>query len=183
MRYQRVLWVFVLGMGLALALLGVLNARPEAALANTLCVTPGGSGGCYASIQAAVDAADDNDTIRVAAGTYYEAVVLTESVTLEGGWNADFTVRDWELYGTTIDAQRAGPVIWVNAPVTTTIDGFTLTGGDDTADLGWGGRDQDLPVGVISDGGIDHHPPQRDHGQRRLHGFNLPGARRWGFRL
>jgi hypothetical protein len=139
MRHRRVLWVFVLGIGLALALLGALNARPEAALADTLCVNPGGSAGCYASIQAAVDAADDSDTIRVAAGTYYEAVVLTGSVTLEGGWNADFSARDWALYGTTIDAQRAGPVVWVNAPVTTTIEGFTLTGGDDTAHLGWGG--------------------------------------------
>jgi len=139
MRYQRLLWVFILEIGLALVLLGVLNARPEASLADTLCVNPGGSDGCYASIQAAVDGSDDSDTIRVAEGTYHETVVLTKSVTLEGGWNASFTARDWELYVTTIDAQQAGPVIWINAPVTSTIEGFVLTGGDDTAHLGWGG--------------------------------------------
>ncbi len=149
MRYQRMIGVLVLGMGLALALLIVLGVRPEATLADVLCVNPGGTGGCHASVQAAIDAADDGDTIRVAQGTYHEAVVLSKSVTLQGGWATDFAARDWDLYVTTVDAQRAGPVIWVNAAVSPTIEGFVLTGGDDTAHLGWGGG-----IKIYRSGGI-----------------------------
>ena len=149
MRYNRIFWVLALGMGLTLALLVALSVQPEAALADILCVTPGGSGGCYASVQAAIDAADDGDTVRVAGGTYHEAVVLSKSVMLEGGWATDFTVRDWDFYVTTIDAQRTGPVIWVNAAVSPTIEGFVLTGGDDTAHLGWGGG-----IKIYRSGGI-----------------------------
>jgi hypothetical protein len=104
-----------------------------------LCVNPGGTDGCYASIQAAVDAAVDGDTIQVAEGIYYETVELTKSLTLEGGWNPDFSARDWESHPTTIDAERNGPTIWVMAAVSPTVEGFVITGGDDTAHLGWGG--------------------------------------------
>jgi pectin methylesterase-like acyl-CoA thioesterase len=104
-----------------------------------LCVNLGGTDGCYASIQAAVDAAVDGDTIQVAEGIYYETVELTKSLTLEGGWNPDFSARDWESHPTTIDAERNGPTIWVMAAVSPTVEGFVITGGDDTAHLGWGG--------------------------------------------
>lgn len=89
--------------------------RPAEDAQATLCVNPGGTGGCYASIQAAVDAADDYNTVRVAQGAYYETVVLTKSLALEGGWNGDFSARDWDTYVTTIDAQRNGPVIDLGA--------------------------------------------------------------------
>lgn len=64
-------------------LLLLLFARPAAA--NTLCVNPAGSGGCYKSIQTAVNNASSGDTINVAAGTYHEAVVIgTSSLSLIG---------------------------------------------------------------------------------------------------
>jgi parallel beta-helix repeat protein len=51
---------------------------------NTLCVNPGGTGGCYSTIQSAVTAAAANDTINVAAGTYTEQVTIGESLSLIG---------------------------------------------------------------------------------------------------
>lgn len=69
---------------LALALLWA----PTATLAqgDTLCV---GEGGDYTTIQAAVDAAQDGDTIRIAGGDYTESLVITKTLTLSGGWLAD----------------------------------------------------------------------------------------------
>ena len=56
---------------LAAGLMG--GARAGAA---TLCVAPGGAGGCFASVQAAVDAAASGDEIDIAAGTYQESLVV-----------------------------------------------------------------------------------------------------------
>ena len=149
---------------LALGLLGLLfvtldvwagqaelsHRAPQA----TLCVNVGGTGGCYASIQAAIDASGDGDTVNVAQGTYYETVALTKSVTLQGGWNADFTGRDWDAYVTTIDAQRNGSVIQVHGTVSPTIEGFVITGGDGSAYLGWGGGVEIYGDGVDGSGTV-----------------------------
>lgn len=115
------------------------NASPASVRQDTLCVNPGGTGDCYSSIQAAVDAASDGSTIRVVEGTYTETVVLSKSLTLEGGWNTDFSARDWDTCVTTIDAQRMSTVIRVLAGISPTIEGFIITGGDSSDPLGWGG--------------------------------------------
>ena len=59
-------------------------AFSPAAQAKTLCVNPGGTGGCYAKIQLAVNAAAANDIINVAAGTYTEGVVIGKALSLTG---------------------------------------------------------------------------------------------------
>jgi hypothetical protein len=46
------------------------------AAAATLCVNPGGTGGCFATIQGAVDVSASRDVIEVAAGTYVGSVAL-----------------------------------------------------------------------------------------------------------
>jgi hypothetical protein len=52
----------------------------------TLCVNPGGTGGCFSSIQAAVDAAANRDVIDIAAGSYVEGVNIVgfSRLTLQG---------------------------------------------------------------------------------------------------
>lgn len=59
-----------------------LSAQPAAA--NTLCVNPTGTHGCYNSIQKAVNAASPNDVIQVAAGTYKEYVTIGKPLSLLG---------------------------------------------------------------------------------------------------
>jgi parallel beta-helix repeat protein len=55
-----------------------------AAHAATLCVNPGGTAGCYASITAAVNAAPSGSTIQVAQGIYKESVVIAKTVLIIG---------------------------------------------------------------------------------------------------
>jgi len=55
-----------------------------AAHAATLCVHPGGKGGCFSTIGAAVGAASAGDTVNVAAGKYAEDVVIGKSIALIG---------------------------------------------------------------------------------------------------
>ena len=52
--------------------------------AATLCVNPGGTGGCTSTISAAVAAASAGDTIRVAQGTYKEQITITKPLSLIG---------------------------------------------------------------------------------------------------
>ncbi len=137
---QRKMISLVAMLVLSVFLLGVGLSFPHATRAANLCVAPGGAGGCYSAIQSAINAASDGDTVRVAQGTYPEAITITKSINLEGGWNSDFSARDWDTYITTIDAQRTASVIKVSGHVTVTIEGFTITGGDASSDhLGWGG--------------------------------------------
>ena len=132
---------FGVGTGVGPALDGG-RSTPRCACGD-LCVNPGGTGGCYASIQQAVTAAGDGDTVQVAQGVYFETVVITKSLTLAGGWNDDFSVQDWDNYVTTIDAEGNGSVVRTALPlgvsaITVTIEGFTLMHGDASASPGVG---------------------------------------------
>ena len=59
-------------------------AFSPSAQAATLCVNPGGTGGCFAKIQLAVNAASSNSVINVAAGTYTEEVTIGKPLSLIG---------------------------------------------------------------------------------------------------
>ena len=110
----------------------------------------GGRSPCYRSIQAAVDAAEEGDEIRIAAGTYAgtspatvdgrtytQTVMITKSLTLQGG----YSVKDWSVLDpltnpTVLDAQRRGRCISVvgqwGSPPSVTLAGLVITGGDYT---------------------------------------------------
>ena len=53
-------------------------------MATNRCVNPGGTGGCFSSIGAAVAASSPNDTVTVQKGTYNEDVVIGKSLSLVG---------------------------------------------------------------------------------------------------
>ena len=60
----------------------------------------------YPTIRAAIDAAEEGNEIRVAAGVYTEKLSITKGVTLTGGWDDDFSTR--QPGDSTIDGQRLG---------------------------------------------------------------------------
>ncbi|MCD6447637.1 MAG: right-handed parallel beta-helix repeat-containing protein, partial [Thermoplasmata archaeon] len=69
----------------------------------------------YTSIQDAINAASDGDTIFVYAGTYYENIIINKSITLIGE-NRNTTI---------IDGNNAGNVVNITAN-NVTIQGFTI---------------------------------------------------------
>ena len=118
-----------------------LSISAPVASAAIVCVRPGGGGGCHPTIVAGLAAANPGDVIRVAAGSYPANLLINESVTLEGGWNSTFTLRDPVLQVTTIQPNTNLSVVSISgtsgAPeqVMPVVDGFTITGG--TADAGF----------------------------------------------
>jgi hypothetical protein len=163
---RRVLKSLLLGALLALGALGMLPGVRTAA-GETYCVihdTGSAFIGCdaiFATVQAAVDAASGGETIWVAGGTYTDVhqvagltqtVYLTKSVVLRGGYNADFTTWDPDRFATILDAQGQGRVFHLSGGISTTIEGFTITGGNATG-LGAGAlASVDAGGGLFIDG-------------------------------
>jgi predicted outer membrane repeat protein len=139
---------------LALALLaGCWLAAASGSLAkaaSTLCV---GGPGCYSTLQAAVDAAHDGDTITIAPGSYAGGVTIDVSVRLVGAGAGQTTISG------------GGPVLTIGAygassEPTVSIDGVTITGGVTRS------SPESVPFvgqeGVIALGGGIEIPPNAD---------------------
>jgi len=98
----------IAGCGLALSLLWLLQGPAQLARAAEYCVSS------YASIQAAIAAAGDGDTVLVPTGLYTETLMITENLRLQGGWNSGCSSRTTtDPAQTVIDGDRAGPVVTV----------------------------------------------------------------------
>lgn len=144
MKARRLLAACAFALGLMLALMIGLNTmrgdvHASAAIRYVAHDCSSIPAPCYTTIQAASNAAVDGDTIRVIQGVYREAVVITESITLQGGWSKDTLQQNWDVYTTTIDARGLGSAIRARGKISPTIEGFIVTGGDGTGYLGWGG--------------------------------------------
>jgi hypothetical protein len=99
---------------------GGLALTAQQALAATLCVGSGHD--CYPTIQAAIDAAQDGDTITVGPGTFAGGVTIPMSVRLQGAGPASTIIRG------------GGPVLTIGtfgapAEPTVSVSGVTITGG------------------------------------------------------
>jgi hypothetical protein len=114
-------------------------SSPE--IAMTLFVTPDGSGGCSAvapcSLREALVHVPSGGVIYVGQGTYTSTggavAVITKSLTLLGGWErrtVDPIVRDPVAFPSILDGQGARRGASISGDITTTLDGFTITGGN-----------------------------------------------------
>ena len=109
----------LVGTGLA------LTAPIAASAATTLEVGPGKP---YATIQRAIDAAREGDTVNVAAGNYRENVVIQKHITVRGANNAGnpSIIRSASSGSATVQILRQGYV-----PSTPTVlSGFTIVDGN-----------------------------------------------------
>ena len=91
--------------------------------------------GDFDTIQEAIDAASDDDTIEVCAGTYNEDLVIEKPLTLidDGG-------------ATTIDGSGTTSVVTIDTVGHVTIEGFTIQGGAATNGGGINARGTDLTL-------------------------------------
>jgi hypothetical protein len=138
----------VLAISLA-AVLPVLIAQP--ALAANLCV--GGGPGCFSTLQAAVSAAHNGDTITIAPGKYAGGVTIDVSVKIVGAGAGSTVIRGGGSV-LTIGAYGA------SAEPTVSISGVTITGGvarSSPESVPFTGED-----GVIARGGGVEIPPNAD---------------------
>jgi hypothetical protein len=155
----------LLGALLALAALWLGAPAPARADPNIRCVNQTGTGcggacgSCYASVQAAINAAAPGNQIRVAGGTYTGAVgtvaAITKELQIVGGYTPDLSGFDPDVYHTLLDAQWSGSVISITNAGDVMLLHLILTRGDGVGNyfstLGCGGgvyvQDSILHVG------------------------------------
>jgi len=106
--YLPLLFIFVL----VFTLLSIYSLPSDKLYGDTLNVGPG------QTIQAAIDAANSGDTIIVAAGTYYENLVINKDITLIGAGSSSSVIDGSGI-------ERCVEIGTVNVYIT----GFKITGG------------------------------------------------------
>ena len=150
---KRLLRLFSLTAALGVALFIVAfrlsGTASVQAGSNIYCVNSTGTGcdavcggGCFASVQAAIDAAAPDAEIRIAGGTYTAAsgtvAVITQSLSLIGGYAPDFGASnpDPDAYPTVLDAQWTGSVISITNAGDVILRNLRLVHGDGTGNCG-----------------------------------------------
>jgi len=108
--------ILIIGMLMITSFIGVFPSEQVRA-EGTIFYVGGNGPGNYTTIQAAVNASHDGDTVFVYPGTYYEHVCITHQINLLG---ADKTI-------TVIDGGSSGSSVQVPDNVNhVTISGFTM---------------------------------------------------------
>ncbi|MDD3521285.1 MAG: hypothetical protein PHU65_08660, partial [Actinomycetota bacterium] len=112
--FRKLLIIFILTIFIFSMSLIILPGKIYGATLNV------GPGETYAIIQSAINEADPDDTIMVAAGTYTENLTITKNITLIGA----------EASSTIIEP-ASGRCIYISG-ANVDISGFTITGGNDS---------------------------------------------------
>ena len=141
--------------GLMLILLGAASGRAMAAplgggtarfvaITGTDAIDCSDSAAPCQTIQWALDMAQAGDDIRVAAGVYTSAggtvANITQTVTLQGGWNSAFNHNDPASQPTLLDGQGLQPVVVISptalpsgAQISPTVEGLVIMHGQGQA--------------------------------------------------
>jgi hypothetical protein len=141
---------------------GVLTATAAVNIYRTCWAQLNDDATDYWTVQAAVDAARSaDDVVKVAGhctvvsdhGDLTQLVHIDKPLTLRGG----YTVTNWVSSNpianpTILDAEGSGRVIYIGGPITVTVEGFRITGGDATG-LGGGPSSADAGGGIYVTGG------------------------------
>jgi len=84
----------------------------------------------FNTIQEGIDAAADGYTVKVGEGYYYDNIVISKNIILQGGWNSDFSQSHLSTY-TTIDGGGNGTVVYFdNTDSSSVIKNFFITNGN-----------------------------------------------------
>ena len=127
-----------------------ISAGPVSANPGVVYVSDDGSCGgntpCHTTIQAAVTAASSEDEIRIAAGVYTSSdsavVTIDKSLTLKGGYNSDFSIRNVNTNSSILDGQDNRRVVSIDSSgLTVTLDGLHIIRGNNDSSSGGGVRD------------------------------------------
>jgi hypothetical protein len=177
MKTHRFLIASALGLGFSAGLILTLGSlsylemprvrASQAEPSDTITVCDAGCN--YDTIQAAVDGAQEGDTIKVAAGVYSDVsgrpvppgymlspadgvitqvVYISKTVTIQGGYTTtNWNTPDPDAYPTTLDAEGRGRVLFITGDISPTISGLRITGGDDLGLGGWDWRSAQLDAG------------------------------------
>jgi len=88
------------------------------------------------------------DTVMVAAGTYYEDVILRQGIVVLGSWDYEFTTRSLDLSPSIIEATGHRPAVQgtFGADSLTVLDGFVITNGSSKQGGGMRFRNGARPV-------------------------------------
>ena len=126
--FRRLLYSGLALSGLALiaafAPAGWSGAPRTARAVATVCVNPGGTGGCLNSVQAAVNAAGPGGTVNVQPGTYTETVTVTQAGITINGAQAGVDARGRSsVFESVMDNTGGAFNILAN---NVTVDGFTV---------------------------------------------------------
>jgi hypothetical protein len=149
---ERLFWAALVAVGVALSIaVGGASAATSAG-ARSICV--GSRPGCFTTIQAAVNAASDGDTIMIAPGTFAGGVTIDVSVTIKGAGAKETVING------------GGPVLTIgqafaDSEPTVSISGVTMTGGVTHSSF----AEVFVGPGVIALGGGISVPPSANFGQ------------------
>ncbi len=123
-RVINLLVVFGLVIGFSVVPLRTAAAQDEI----TVCPS-----GCdFSSIQAAVNAAASGDVVKITEGEYTaspQVVSITKSITLRGGYNADFSVWDPDVYPTVLNGAGTSRVVSAIGTIEVTLEGLVIEDG------------------------------------------------------
>lgn len=145
------LWLAGVLSGIGLLLMSATFLTPSASQAVVASATvhyvdsAGNCGGhtpCYATIQAAADAASGGATILVAEGSYTgvttrnghtQVLYIGKVLTIRGGYTTTFAdPPDPDAHRAILDAQQQGVVVYIGQAREVMLDGFRLVGGNAT---------------------------------------------------